>query len=161
MSFYSELTPNKKLLFLIAILIFILIVIRLVVWIVKTFNTKGQRQELQDITTQISALQNQGVRPSYPSAQYSTWANQLRGAFAGCGTSNEVWRNVFSKMKNDLDVALLIDTYGVRTFDECNWEADFGDFTGSLSEALVNELSPDELAEVNKLLESNKVNYRF
>ena len=130
-------------------------------WVIRQWNTKGQKQELNDNTTNIQNLQQQGLVASYSGGQYSTWTNQLKEAFSGCGTSNGVWRNVFSKMKNDLDVALLIDAYGVRTYDQCNWEGDFGDFTGSLSEALVNELSSSELQEVNKLLESNKVNFRF
>jgi len=127
----------------------------------RAIKTKGQKQELSDVTTQITELQEQGIKPTYGAVQYSTWANQLAEAFDGCGTSNQVWRSVFGKMRNNLDVAILIDSYGVKTFDECNWEGNFGDFTGSLSEALVHELSEDELLELEKLFESNGLKSPF
>jgi len=130
-------------------------------WIYRQWTTRGQKQELSDNSTNINNLQQQGLKPSYSASQYSTWANQLQEAFDGCGTSNGVWENIFPKIKNDLDVALLIDSYGVRTFDECNLELDFGDFKGSLSEALIHELSASEIEEINKSLQSNQVNYRF
>lgn len=127
----------------------------------RAIKTKGQKEELSDVTTQIIQLQQQGIKPTYGAVQYSTWANQLVEAFDGCGTSNQVWKSVFGKMRNNLDIAILIDTYGVRTFDECNWEGNFSDFTGSLSEALVHELSDDERDELNRILQSSGVNYTF
>ena len=130
-------------------------------WIRKQFRTRGQALELGDITSTINQLQQSGLQPSFPTAQYATWANQLVEAFNGCGTSNGVWTNVFTSVKNDLDIALLIEAYGVRTFDECNWEFNFGDFKGTLSEALVHELSGSELSEVNDLLKSKGIKYTF
>lgn len=134
---------------------------RIVRWARKQFRTKGQSLELTDITSTINNLQSQGLTPSFPIAQYATWANQLSEAFNGCGTSNQTWRTIFEAIKNDLDVALLIEAYGVRTFDECNWEFNFGDFKGTLSEALVHELSADELTEINDLLKSKGIKYTF
>jgi hypothetical protein len=130
-------------------------------WAKKQFRTKGQIMELTDITTQISNLQGQGQKASFPSSQYSTWANQLAEAFNGCGTSDQAWRGIFTSIKNDLDLALLIEAYGVREFDECNWEFNFGDFKGTLSEALVHELDGDELIEVNDLLKSKGIKSSF
>lgn len=142
-------------------IILIYLLYRGVRWALNQFPSKGQQQELTDNTTTIKNLEEQGLTPSYEPAQYSTWANQLQEAFDGCGTSNQIWQNVFQKLQNDLDVALLIKAYGVRTFDECNLEFDFGDFSGSLSEALVHELSSSEIKEINQYLQSNNVNYRF
>lgn len=130
-------------------------------WIIRQIPSKGQKLELSDNTTTIKNLEQQGLKQSFPNSQYSAWANQLQEAFDGCGTSNGVWENIFKKIKNDLDVAMLIDAYGIRTFDECNWEGDLGDFKGSLSEALIHELSASEIEEINKSLQSNQVNYRF
>lgn len=130
-------------------------------WAWRKFKTRGQKLELSDNTTNIQNLQNQGVVPSFPFSQYATWANQLVQAFNGCGTSNHIWEDVFARLKNDLDVALLIDAYGVREFDECNFEFEFGDFKGTLAEAIVEELSSDERDELNGFLQSNNIQYRF
>lgn len=149
-------------LFQIAIGLIVLLILWMIwKWIKKQIRTKGQVLELNDITTTIKNLENQGVKPSFPLAQYSTWANQLSEAFNGCGTSNQVWRTIFESVKNDLDIALLIETFGVRQFDECNWEFNFGDFKGTLSEALVHELDGDELIEINNLLKQKGINYTF
>lgn len=130
-------------------------------WVIRRFKTRGQQLELTDTTTTIQNLQNQGLQPSFPISQYSTWANQLQEAFDGCGTSNGVWQNIFSTVKNDLDVVMIIDAYGVREFDACNWEGDFGNFKGTLSEALIRELSGSEITEINKYLQSKNIKYRF
>lgn len=130
-------------------------------WLQRKSRTTGQQLELTDITTTINNLQAQGLQPSFPTAQYATWANELKEAFNGCGTSNHVWENVFAKIKNDLDVALLIEAYGVREFDECNLELNFGDFKGTLGEALVHELSSSEMEEINALLTTKGIKYSF
>lgn len=130
-------------------------------WAIRRWKTRGQQLELTDTTTTIQNLEAQGQKPSFPIAQYSTWANQLKEAFDGCGTSNGVWDNIFSSVKNDLDVVMLIDAYGVREFDECNWEGDFGNFKGTLSEALIHELSGSEIKQINTYLESKSIKYRF
>lgn len=146
-------------------LIFWIIVIILLVkgwrYIMALIPSKGQQQELTDTKTEIKYLQQQGIQPSFSPAQYSTWANQLQQAFDGCGTSNVVWENIFSRVKNDLDIALLIDAYGTRQFDECNFEFDFGDFKGTLSEALIHELSSSEIEQINEYLQRTGIKYRF
>lgn len=142
-------------------IVLLLIIFRAFKWLMQQFKTGGQRQETKAIKDQISDLQSQGLKASYSSVQYSTWANQLQEAFNGCGTSDQVWRNIFSKMKNDMDLALLMDSYGVRTIDECNWELNFGDFKGSLSETIVHELDDDEVNELNQLLSSNNLTMRI
>ena len=134
----------------------------LINWIKRNNKTKGQKQELSDVTTTIENLQQQGVKLTYQPSQYSTWANQLVQAFDGCGTGWETVKNIFTKLRNNLDVAILIDSYGVRSYDKCNWsEAWLSDFTGSLSESLVDELDEDELKELNGWLKSNGINYSF
>lgn len=160
--YFAELPPLAKTIITIFI---ILLAIILFIWgrkLIKQWNReKGYREEIKDVTTSINNLISQGIKQSYTSGQYATWANQFQEAFDGCGTSNDVWRDVFSKMKNELDVLLLIDAYGTRTFDECDWEFNFGDFTGTLGMSLVHELSSSEKAELNKLLTDKGINYTF
>lgn len=127
-------------------------------------ESKGRKQtELENKTggKDLRDLQALGQKASYPDSQYATWANQLKEAFNGCGTSNGVWKTVFGSLKNEVDVLKLNQTYGTRTFDECNWEFNFGDFTGTLSQALVHELSDSEMNEVNTMLEKAGIKYRY
>lgn len=126
-------------------------------YIVKIMDTSGERAENSETKDQISKLKKDGMKPSYSDAQYAQWANQLKEAFAGCGTSNGTWANIYGKLKNDLDVLLLNKAYGTRKFDSCNWEFDFGDFEGTLSQALVHELSDAELQMLNKSLAAKKI----
>jgi len=160
----KELYNRYKLLFwiIIIVLAYFLIVRPAWKWWQRTQKTKGAKQELSDVTTTIANLQAQGIKPTYQPSQYSTWANELVKSFDGCGTDWTVVKNVFSKLKNNLDLALLLDSYGIKTYDKCSLtESITGDFTGSLSEALVDELDGDERDEINKLLMSNNINYSF
>lgn len=158
MKWWKELSLLAKIVIIIIAAFFLW---KLYNWIRKQFRTRGQSLELNDITSVINQLQGQGLTPSFPVSQYATWANQLAEAFNGCGTSNGVWATIFTSIKNNLDVALLIEAYGVREFDECNWEFNFGDFRGTLSEALVHELSGSELTEINDMLSSKGIKYTF
>lgn len=131
----------------------------------KYFSTADVRGDLKaenkDAAKDLKSLQQQGMKASYMDSQYTTWANQLKEAYDGCGTSNGTWRTVFGQMKNDVDVLKLQDAYGTRKFDGCNWEGDFGDFEGTLSQAIVHELSSSEQSELNKILETAKITIRY
>lgn len=131
----------------------------------KYFSAADDRGDLKaenkDAAKDLKTLMQSGVKATYMDSQYTTWANQLKEAFDGCGTSNGTWRSIYGQMKNDVDVLKLQDAYGTRTFDECNWEGNFGDFEGTLSQAIVHELSTNEQSELNKLLETAKISIRY
>lgn len=52
--------------------------------------------------------------PSFSPSQMSTFADNLFSAMDGFGTDETSVEDVFKKMKNDLDILLLIDAFGVR-----------------------------------------------
>lgn len=128
-------------------------------WLSRRVKTGGQRQETSDITFRILQLRQQGMKPSYSPDQYSSWANQLQEAFDGCGTSNHVWENVFNSVKNELDLLLVMDSYNTRTIDECGPFT--GNFTGTLSETIVSDLSGSEISEINAKLKAKGINKTF
>jgi len=95
---------------------------------------------------------------SYSLTQYDTWAAQLKQAMIGWGTDNEAIYRVFRYMKNNADVLQLIKAFGVWKV-----EAKYGiplpfetTGTGTLAEALVDDLSSSEIDIVNGILASKK-----
>jgi hypothetical protein len=120
-----------------------------------------QKSEEKEGRQDLKELIRQGVVPSYPDSQYAAWANQLKESFDGCGTANEQVANIFARMKNDADVLKLNQAYGIREHDNCNWEFKFDDFKGTLPQAIVNELRPEQIAALNKLLSLKNIKYRY
>lgn len=126
--------------------------------------------------TALNQLAQQGVKPSYGEAQYTSYANSLTSAFDGCTgakDANAFWailEPVFGAMKNDADVYALIKAYGVRTFDKCGYFS--GDFTGDLAASLGEKFSGTEgwviatgagkgKAYINDILKKNSIVFTF
>lgn len=148
--------------------IVIIIIIAIIAFITyklfkKYFSETGasDREDVKDAQSDLNDLKKNGIIPSYNQSQYSNWANTLKTSFDGCGTQNDAWQRIFNQMKNDADVLALIATYGVRTYDGCNWEGDFNDKTGTLSAGLQDELSSGELGKLNKLLSDKNIKHQF
>jgi hypothetical protein len=57
-------------------------------------------------------------------------------------------------MKNDTDVAKLIIAFGKRRIE-------FSFMDGTLAEFLTSELDSTEIKQVNKILSSKGINYKF
>jgi hypothetical protein len=124
----------------------------------KESKERGEsKEEKKDIKNDLDKLNKQGVKPSFPDSQFQTWSNTLREAFDGCGTTEKVVENVFSQLKNDADYLKLMETYGIRKFDNCGYGT--GDFEGTLSQAIVNEMDDSDRQTLNNLLKKNKITY--
>lgn len=109
-------------------------------------------------STSLSAAQKavkQGPTPSYPDLQYKIFADSIyqAGMVIG-GTDEDAIYNVFANMKNDTDVAKLIIAFGKRRIE-------FSFMDGSLAEFLTSELDSTEIKQVNKILASKGINYKF
>lgn len=125
----------------------------------RSAELKHEKKELDDNSDAIKDLKNDGEVQSYPDSQYRTWANSLKVAFDGCGTSNGVWRNVLNALKNDLDVHKLVDAFGVQKIDRCGWGTGDDDYT--LGQALADDLGENEVKEVNSILSKKNIKFRF
>jgi len=148
------------------IVVIILLVIVFIIYKAYKFISDKEgassREDVKDAQKDLNKLIQQGVKPSYNQSQYNDWANSLRKAFDGCGTSNATWTRIFKDgIKNQADVLALVATYGERTYDGCNWEGDFGNTTTNLSGALQDELSSSEISQINKWLSEKGINYSF
>lgn len=135
-------------------------------------NYNATVNQTQDALNQLG---QQGVKPSFGQAQYSTWADELQQAFSGCGNgwTSQV-KPIFEAMKNDADIYALIQNYGVRKFDECGW----GTFEGDLGAAIGYKFSGYRFcdcipfisctaencgskSEINKILKSKSIVFQF
>ena len=116
--------------------------------------SQSGKKEVSDVNSQLTTLQNQGISPSYPDAQYDTWANELKPALSGCGTNSTVMNGVITKLNNDADVYKLVTAFGVPTLDGCV----YGTSVGSLAAALANK---GQTNNVNNILKLHGITYRF
>src|SRR5688572_29965185 len=85
-------------------------------------DLKGQRQAVDDSKDVVKVLQQQGKGPSFPDAQYSTWASAIQTAFDGCDMGNDdmaAMANAVNASRSEADIYKLIATFGVRKWDEC------------------------------------------
>lgn len=141
-------------------------------WFKKWRESQDYNASVTQAQTAIQQLGQQGITPSYAQAQYTSWGNNLKGAFEGCsgaGDANSFWAvitSVFGGLKNDADVYALIKAYGVRTFDKCGILT--GDFTGDLAGSLSEKFSGLEgfairysMSDINEILQKNGITFRF
>jgi len=150
------------------IIVLLALIVFLIVWkLYKKFFGKdaseqwSAEEDVRDTQSDLNTLIQQGVKPSYQQGQYSQWADSIKTAFNGCGTTYSTIERIFNQMKNKADIMALSATFGVRKWDGCNWEGDFGDTEGTLAGGLTNELSSGEVEKLNNILKSKNINYTF
>ena len=81
----------------------------------------------------------------------------MSGLFASY--SGEYLYKIILQLKNNVDFLKLQTAFGVRTYDQCGIFN--GDFTGNLTQAVNDELTASEIAELNKQLTKKGIVYRF
>lgn len=120
--------------------------------------------EAQQSASDLKDLIGMGVNPTYPNSQYESWSNQLVQAFTGCGTDVDAVYSIFKNIQNEADILKLISTYGIRPYDKCmHWIYLFGGGVQNLSlpGAMTSELSSSDIDNINNLLASKGIKYRF
>lgn len=123
---------------------------------------KGIKKALGYNTTVDAAKKDQaelirsGQRPSYVDSQYKIFADAIYSAGFDVlfGTDEDAIYSVFNRMNNDLDINKLIVAFGARRIE-------FSTRVESLSEFLRSELDDREVEQVNKILSSKNIKYRF
>lgn len=126
----------------------------------KAKDEQMQKAVVKDSNSELSDLKDQGIHPSYPDAQYSAWASQIRTAFDGCDPSSDDYDTVvriMKQMNNDADVYKLITAFGVAKWDECGWWT--GDVTGDLAYGIAHEING--ISDINKILQDKGIKFRF
>lgn len=102
--------------------------------------------------------EKKGQQLSYPASMYKSYANTLENAMVGGGTEEKAIYDIFEKLENDLDYLALKRAFGLRDYSRTMW---FGSISNqSMNEWFDRELDSDEIAEINKILESKNIFYR-
>ena len=117
---------------------------------------KAEKDYIAQIKDEQASFQQSGEKLSYPPSNYKQFADQLEQAMQYTGTYFNVIFDVMKQMKNNLDVIQLVKAFGTR-------EIYFWGFTYkfTLPEALRDELDPSDVAKINALFKSKKIQYRF
>lgn len=123
---------------------------------------KGIRKALGLSTAVDAAKKDQadlvksGQKASYIDSQYKLFADAIYSAGFDVlfGTDEDAIYAVFNKMNNDLDVNKLIIAFGARRIE-------FSTRVEGLAQFLTSELDASEIANINKILGSKNINYRF
>jgi hypothetical protein len=140
------------------------------------------------IKDELDELRKKGVNPIYAQSQYVSWADKIETDFAGCdpgyfkATSIEQMKNILiavnekyysnsgitllniiKNFKSDADFKALKlgwnGQIGTRTYDKCGiWN---GNFTGTLNQAVADELTETEITGINTVLKSLNINDKF
>lgn len=146
-----------------------------------TQNSKNAAAANNDVVkgqNDLTALEANGVYPTYVQSDYASYADTLQQAIEGCEFDSANVLSVFGDMKNTADVVSLVQAYGTRPLTPCwampisiqngtlGWlGSELGitsPFSGTLSQALNSEFSDQgHRDDINALLAQNNINYKF
>lgn len=114
-----------------------------------------KKLNLDNANKDIIDAQKAGQTPSYPTGTYSQLADKIYAAVMYTwGTDEQAIYDVFSSMKNNLDVAMLIKAFGKRRLEFSTQDAELGAH-------LSNDLDTTEINKINTILASKGITYRF
>jgi hypothetical protein len=131
---------------------------------------KQAGQSADEASAELKNLSSKGVNPTITKTQATNFSNSLVQAMNGCGTDENMVNGVFSKLKNDADVYLLIQQFGVRFYTPCSVSSPISfakylindqSFGGDLATWLSYDLTSSEIAKINTILKNNKIKYQF
>lgn len=124
----------------------------------------GERRRLNQIATdagkELKSLSQRGIRPTITSTQAQGMAVSLVTAFGDCGTDEAAVFRIMGQLKNEADMMLLIQAYGVRKFKGCFTQF-FSHEELSLPGAMTYELSSSDLMKVNNILQKAGITFKF
>lgn len=126
------------------------------------FNKDTSNKKLATAArTALDELASRGIYPTISQTEAEGYAGALVIAFDDCGTDETVVYGVMNALKNLADIYLLISVYDVRDYKGCFDGDYFSEHSFNLAEALNNELSSGEMAQVNNILKSKGIAYTF
>ena len=136
--------------------IIVIIIILLLAWLVYKFYKNVIPPSASDkaVEDEKDQLVKNGQKPSFGQSTYQGYADRIQSENMSFNTDEAAIYGIFKTMKNDLDIILLIQAFGQRRpFAETQDK--------SLPGFLAADLNKDELAEINKILNSKGIKYRF
>lgn len=123
-------------------------------------NKEAERKAKETVASTdatLLALSSNNIKPNFSITQYKSWADELEACFQGWGTCSG-WFNVFNSLKNQADMIMLIQQYGVRKISSGKFNPE-PDFVGGLSATLTNELSTSDIVWLKQRMRDLGVNF--
>lgn len=119
-------------------------------------NDKKQQETQQTVDTEVTTRINKGETPTYSASQFKQFADTLQSAMEGMGTNEEAIYGVIAKMYSDLDVLMLIQSFGIRWYKELFFGENY-----TLAQWFDNELSTYGIDVVNNILAQRGIKFYF
>jgi hypothetical protein len=114
--------------------------------------------EAQNAVSTVQSLAAQGETPTATSTQFQSWVNALVSIFNGCIHDPQDLEQVYTNLNNDADIYELIATFGTQSITSC---LGFGGGTFSLSQCMDKIISASEIENVNSILATKGITFRF
>jgi len=119
--------------------------------VLRTKAAPGTIADAEKESKEISKTQY----PTFSPTQYQLFADKIYMAgVSWFGTDEEAIYNVFRAMKNDLDILELIKAFGTKRLE-------FTTVQGNLSQFLYSEFGNKEIGQLNNILQTAAIKYRF
>lgn len=136
---------------------------------IKAKKTEAEsKAEISQANTELNTQIKSGNGPTIARSQAEVIANAIVAASNDCGTDQKSIYAQFDKVKNQADILLLVDVFGLRKKVRCPFSDDpresfFSSDTPpmSLSAMINSELDATEIATLNNKLASKGITYKF
>jgi len=136
---------------------------------IKAKKTKEESlQEVNNANTELNTQIQTGKGPTIARSSAEVMANAIVAAANDCGTDEKQIYAQFDKVKNQADILLFVDVFGLRKKVRCPFSDDpresfFSANTPpmSLSAMINSELDATQIATINNKLASKGITYKF
>ena len=137
----------------------------------KIRQEKEQQKQLEEISSANQDLENlakKGIYTTMNKSAFEAMSSAIIDAVNGCGTDWGKIVSQFEKLNNDADILAFVSVFGLRKKQRCVFSddprEDFWTNTTppmSLTAHLQSDLTESEIKEINKILESRGITYKF
>ena len=125
-----------------------------------SIEDRKRRDENKAVTDKLTELnKNPSTKQKISDISIKSMANIIETSFNGMGTDYWAVSTQIDRLKNDADFLALKEAFGTRTINSGVYLVP--DFKGNLSESIHNEMSADEILDLNKLIAGKGIKYRL
>jgi hypothetical protein len=136
---------------------------------IKAKKTEAEsKAEISQANTELNTQIKLGNGPTIQRSQAEVMANAIVAASNDCGTDEKQIYAQFDKVKNQADILLFVDVFGLRKKVRCPFSDDpresfFSSDTPpmSLSAMINSELDTTEIQTLNNKLATKGIKYKF
>jgi hypothetical protein len=123
---------------------------------------KREESEGKQVVTELESEKKKNAA-SYPVSTYSLWASAIAQAIFGAGTDFKSIYDIFNRLKNNTDFLMLQKAWGnPKRQVYPDWFVFYS--TGrkfTLSEALRDDCTSDEIKKLNSVLQRKGIKYKI